>query len=307
MAVGGGASGVVSPAARRRGIAMVVASAVLWSTAGLFVRMATLDTATLVVWRSVFAALTLGVLAVARGGFGVFPATLRQGRVVVLFTTTAVVSSVAYVVSLRMTTVANVMTVYAALPFIATAIGFVWIGERVTPRFLVAGALAAGGIVAMAGASAGAHDLVGIGAALVMTSAFALQLVGIKRHPGIDVMALNALSAAACVPVALPFASLALPSPVQLTACALYGMLTTGIAYVLALEGGRRVSPGEAGFIQMLDVVLGPLWVWLAFAERPGVAVMAGGAVVLGAVAWYLATAHADAAPEAAYQAPEGA
>ncbi|MFM9654030.1 hypothetical protein ACKI1S_49860, partial [Streptomyces galilaeus] len=78
---------------------------------------------------------------VARGGFGVFPATLRQGRVVVLFTTTAVVSSVAYVMSLRMTTVANVMTVYAALPFIATAIGFVWIGERVTPRFLVAGAL----------------------------------------------------------------------------------------------------------------------------------------------------------------------
>ncbi len=35
------------------------------------------------------------------------------------------------------------------------------------------------------------------------------------------------------------------------------------LAYILALKGGRLVSSGEAGLISMLDVVLGPLWVWL--------------------------------------------
>jgi len=269
---------------------MVAGSAVLWSTAGLFVRLATLDTATLVLWRSLFAALTLGGLAVARGGPGRIWAVRRSGGIGVLFIGTSVVSSTAYVLSLRLTTVANVMTVYAALPFIATGIGFVWIRERVSRRFLVAGALATFGIVASAGGATGAGDLAGIAAALVMTAGFALQLVAIRRYGRVDVMALNACAALACVPLMVPFAVLALPSPLQLLCCACYGALTTGFAYVLALEGGRRVSPGEVGFISMLDVVLGPLWVWLALGERPGPLVVAGGAVVLGSVAWYLWT-----------------
>jgi drug/metabolite transporter (DMT)-like permease len=276
---------------------MVVASAGLWSTAGLFVRLAALDTASLVLWRSLFAALTLGGLALVRGGPARIAAVGRSGWAGVLFIGTSVVSGTAYVLSLRLTTVANVMTVYAALPFIATAIGFFWIHERVSRRFLVAGAIATCGIVAMAGASTGLGDLAGIGAAFVMTAGFALQLVAIRRHGRVDVMALNACAAAACVPLMLPFAHLGLPSPGQLVWCAAYGALTTGFAYVLALEGGRRVPPGEVGFISMLDVVLGPLWVWLAFAERPGLAVIVGGVVVLGSVAWYLWT---SAAPDQA-------
>ena len=290
MAVSQGRSGPISARERQRGIVMVAASAVLWSTAGLFVRMATLDTATLVLWRSLFAALALGGLAVARRGPKALTGVVRSGPVGALFVGTSVVSSTAYVLSLRLTTVANVMTVYAVLPFVATAIGFVWIGERVTRRFLIAGGLAAAGIAAMAGASAGAGDLLGIAAAFTMTIGFAVQLVAIKRHGNVDVIALNACAAMCCVPIVLPFAHLFIPTPMQLVVCALYGTMTTGMAYVLALEGGRRVSPGEAGFISMLDVVLGPLWVWLAFAEAPGLAVLLGGGVVLGSVIWYLAT-----------------
>ena len=36
---------------------------------------------------------------------------------------------------------------------------------------------------------------------------------------------------------------------------------------------------------QLLEVVLGPLWVWLADGERPATATLAGGAVVVVAVA----------------------
>lgn len=279
-----------SPRERMRGIMMVATAAVLWSTAGVFVRLATMDTPSLVLWRSLFGAVTLFTLAIARGGPGRITAVVRSGWVGALFVSTSVVSGIAFVLSLRLTTVANVMTVYAALPFIATAIAFFWIHERVNARFLVAGVLAAAGIVVMAGASTGLADIAGIGAAFVMTAGFAVQLVAIRRHGRVDVMALNGWAAVLCVPVMLPFVPWVLPAPIQLGWAAAYGALTTGCAYVLALEGGRRVSPGEVGFISMLDVVLGPLWVWLAFGERPGPLVIAGGAVVLGAVAWYLWT-----------------
>ena len=62
-----------------------------------------------------------------------------------------VISTISYVVALRLTTVANVMIVYAALPFVATAIAFIWLRERVTARFLVASTIALTGIVIMAG------------------------------------------------------------------------------------------------------------------------------------------------------------
>ena len=39
-----------------------------------------------------------------------------------------------------------------------------------------------------------------------------------------------------------------------------------------------------AGLITVLEVILAPFWVWLAFAENPGLRALIGGAVVLAAV-----------------------
>ena len=49
---------------RKAGIFLVALSAVLWSTAGLFVRMSHLDTWTIVAWRSFFSFMTLGGFAI---------------------------------------------------------------------------------------------------------------------------------------------------------------------------------------------------------------------------------------------------
>ena len=173
---------------------------------------------------------------------------------------------------------------------LATGLAFIWLGERVTKRFLVAGAVALGGIVVMAGAVATSRDLLGIFAALVMTSGFATQLVHTKRHPQLDTTLLIAVAAAVCVPLSVPFMRGVVPAPTQLLACAAYGVLTTGLAYILALRGGRSISSGEAGLISMLDVVLGPFWVWIFCSERPPAIVLVSGLVVLASVLWYLTT-----------------
>lgn len=285
---------------RRSGIALVALSAVFWSTAGLFVRMASVDTWTMVAWRSAFAFLVLGGVAVIQrrgkamrnlAGFGVPEAV---GVAV------AVVSTISYVTALRLTTVANVMTVYAALPFIAGGIAFVWLGERVSVRFLCAGTIALAGVAVMAGAVATSRDLLGVLAALVMTSGFATQLVHTKRHPTLDTSVLVAVAALVCIPISLPFVQGGMPAPPQLLACALYGVLTTSMAYILSLKGARLISSGEAGLVSMLDVVLGPFWVWLFYAERPTAVAAVSGLIVLASVVWYLATARTVVQPELA-------
>ena len=69
----------------------------------------------------------------------------------------------------------------------------------------------------------------------------------------------------------------------------LFGLTTIGLAFVLFMEGAKLIPSAEAGLITMLDVVLGPLWVFLAFAENPGVPTVLGGAIVLGAALWRMA------------------
>jgi drug/metabolite transporter (DMT)-like permease len=46
-----------------------------------------------------------------------------------------------------------------------------------------------------------------------------------------------------------------------------------------------RLSAAEVGLLSLLEVVLGPLWVWLARGEEPGATVILGGLIVLAALA----------------------
>ncbi|WP_334175396.1 DMT family transporter [Pseudoxanthobacter sp.] len=274
---------------RRLGIALVLGSALLWSTAGIFIRMAGLDIWSVVGWRSLFSAAVLGGFVLVRNRLEGGGAVRSFGWPGLVATGLAAFGGVAYVAALTWTTVANVMAVYATLPFLAAAFAFLLMGERTSLRCIAAGVIAFAGISVMAGAAVGPRDLLGIVTAFFMTASFALVLVIARRYPAIDSTRITALAAATCALVALPFMSLTLPQPHQLLACALYGVVSTGISYIMVMIGGRMIGSGEAGFLSLIDVVLGPVWVWLLFNETISRSGLAGGFIVLVAVVFYLA------------------
>lgn len=281
-------SPIPHPGNRVIGIAFVAISAVLWSTAGLFVRMADLDAWTVLGWRSLFSALFLFLIFAFRGGRHGAAVAATANAPGVFLVVSSIAATICYVFSLKLTTVANVMTVYATLPFVTAGIAFIWVGERAGGRLLIASAVALAGIVLMAGSATAPRDILGNLAAFGMTAGFGLQLVCVKRHPNLDMTLVAAVAAGLCAALCWPLMAAATPSLGKIVILAAFGILTTGLGYLLALDGGRRIGSGEAGFISMLDVVLGPLWVWLAFAENPGQPVLVGGALVLAAVLWYL-------------------
>jgi drug/metabolite transporter (DMT)-like permease len=267
---------------RAKGIVLVTAAAVLWSTAGFFVRLIDLDVWTVLGWRSLFAALSLALMVMVRKGR---PAMGRPGICAI---PVAAVSMGAYVVALKLTTVANVMIVYATVPFVAAAAAYLWSGERASPRVLVASLIAAIGVAVMAGFAMNPRDIAGNAVAFLMTLAFAVQLVMARRYPSLDMAPTNAAAAALCAVLCWPLMAAEIPSAAQLAIIALFGVTTTSLAYLLFMTGGRHIPSSEAGLIGLLDVVLGPMWVWLAFSERPSAAALVGGGMVLGAVLWCL-------------------
>jgi drug/metabolite transporter (DMT)-like permease len=61
------------------------------------------------------------------------------------------------------------------------------------------------------------------------------------------------------------------------------GQLAGGLLlYVASL---RRIPAGRAALLGLLELVLGPLWVWLFDGEKPDDLTLAGGLIVIGAAA----------------------
>ena len=274
---------------RAYGIVLVTAATVFWSTGGLFVRVLDLDVWTMLAWRSLFAALSLLFVVVIPNGRNAARTFRAMGGPGLAAIPISAISMFSYVAALKLTTVANVMTVYATVPFVAAGIAFLWIGERVERRVLIASGIALLGVVVMAGAATRPQDLAGNGLALLMTATFGIVLVLARRYPLIAMAPVNAIAAGLCALACWPLMAGAIPTPSQLLILALFGITTTSLSYLLFLTGGRHIPSSEAGLIAMLEVVLGPLWVWLVFSEQPGKAALIGGGLVLAAVIWYLA------------------
>ena len=121
-----------------------------------------------------------------------------------------------------------------------------------------------------------------------MTLSFAGMVVLQRRQPMASMIAVNALGALGSGLFGLANSPRP-PLDLHDLAVLFFGLTTIGLAFVLFMEGAKPMPSAEAGLISLLDVVLGPIWVFLAFGENPGAATIIGGAIVLAAAIWRMA------------------
>ena len=62
-------------------------------------------------------------------------------------------------------------------------------------------------------------------------------------------------------------------------------MFQLAVPCMMLVVASRHLPPAEVALLTLLEVVLGPLWAWLGVGETPAAATLAGGAVVLAAIA----------------------
>ncbi|HZZ22675.1 MAG TPA: DMT family transporter [Roseiarcus sp.] len=276
--------------ARRRGVLLVLVATVLWSLAGLFARLlANLDVWTVMGWRALLGAISIAAVGLIEWRSGRLDNPLGFGALSPLVALLSMIAIPAYTASVMTTTIADVMVIYATLPFVAAAIGFLINGERVSARTLAASGVALIGIIVMVASGLGSGRFLGQALSMLMTLAFAGMIVLQRRQPGASVIVVNCLGAVGSGIFGLANSPL---QPISLHDFAIlfvFGLTTIGLAFVIFMEGARFIPSAEAGLISLLDVVLGPLWVFIAFGENPGLATVVGGAIVLGAAVWLMA------------------
>jgi drug/metabolite transporter (DMT)-like permease len=267
----------------RRGQIYVALAAIAWSTAGVLQRQLTLDTPTQVAGRAVFAGAAL--LA--------YVAVVERGRVVAAFRSVGLagvavafcvaIASGSFIAALNHTSVARVLFILAVAPVLAALLARATLGEPITRRTALAMALALGGVSVMVGAP-GEGSLAGDGLAFLAALAFAVMIVITRWRHDVSMAPATCLSQLILIVAFLPFAT---PSEIggeDVFWLATLGIGQIGLGFALLTVGARLIPAAQVGLITLLEVVLGPLWVWLAMDERPSTLTLVGGAIVIVAI-----------------------
>jgi drug/metabolite transporter (DMT)-like permease len=274
------------------GTSLLVASAAAYSTAGFFTRLIQVDSWTLLFWRGVFGGSFLAVIVVVQQHGRLWPAIRAMGWEGVLVAICSAVATVCFLNAMRLTAVADVMVIDAAIPFVTAALAWLILGERENVWTLGATVVAFAGMALMAGPAVVHGHFLGDALAFAMVVLMALVIVLIRRKKGVSMVPAVCASAFLCSMIVWPFAS-----PLQVDAkefglLALFGISQFGLGLLLLAFGTPLVSATRGALLGVLQTPLGTLWVWLAFAEQPAMLTLIGGGIVLAAVLADVLTPH---------------
>jgi drug/metabolite transporter (DMT)-like permease len=268
---------------RRRGELFVAAAALVWSSVGVLQRGLSVDTPTQIAGRAAFACVALAVFVMISSHGRPVQAFRSMGRAGLAVAVCMAIASGSFIVALNHATAASVFFVMAVAPVAAALLAWFALREAITRRALVSMAAALVGVSVMVG-TPGSGSALGLGAALVMALAFSTAIVITRHRREVSMAPAVCLSQVLLV---LGFGAFAEPSTVTRDDLGLLALLGCGqIALGLALftVGARLIPAAEAALISLLEIVLGPLWVWIAFAEQPPLLTLFGGGMIILAV-----------------------
>jgi drug/metabolite transporter (DMT)-like permease len=261
------------------GIWAMVATAFLWSIAGLFIKVIDWNPFAIAGMRSLVASLV--VLAwLRRPRFHWSPpqvgAALTQAATMLLFVTAN-----------KTTTAANAILLQYVGPVFTAIIGAWLLKEHARWEHWAAFAFVAIGMVMLFMDKLGGGRLLGNVLALLSGLVFSFYYIFMRmqKHgsPLESILLAHWLTAAIGLGIAL-----FLPLPVftwkAAGAIAMLGVFQVGIAAILFSAAIKRVTAVSANLIAVIEPVFNPLWVFLALGEAPGLSAVAGGAIIIAAV-----------------------
>jgi DME family drug/metabolite transporter len=266
---------------------LVLAAAVLWSTSGFFAKapyFAGWPGPALAFWRAAFACVVL------------WPMVRRPQWSWKLVPMTAVFAAMnyTYLTAMAKGSAANAIWLQCTAPVWVLLVGVLVFRERAIARdWLLIGFGAAGVAIILLFESRGAGlEAVAWGLASgVFYAGVVLSLRNLRSHDAAWLAALNHLvTAIVLAPLALgswwgsPSAA-PWPAGIQWPLLAGFGIFQMGLPYVLFARGLRSVPGHEATGIGLIEPILMPVWVALAWGVRPDWWTLVGGGLILAGLA----------------------
>lgn len=261
------------------GIIAMVTTAILWSIAGLFIKVIDWNPIAIAGLRSLIASIII-VVAVRPRQF-----TFSRPQVLAAITSTA--TMMLFVSANKMTTAANAILLQYFAPVLTVFISAAVLKERSRPEHYLAIVFVAGGMLLMFFDKLGGGKLLGNILAIISAVTLSIYFVCMRMQkdgsPIESIVLAHWLTAAICLAISLflPVPKFTVPSILAIITLGAVQVGVTGLLFAFAI---KRISATQANLIAVIEPVCNPLWVFIVLGETPGATALIGGTVVIAAV-----------------------
>jgi len=268
----------------RQALVLLALCGLFWSTGGLLVKLVDWNAAA--IWSARGAIAAAALWAVRRPSFSRISAAEWRAACALAATTGL------FILANKLTTAANAILIQYSAPIWVALLGSWLLGERASRLDWLTIAAVLGGITLFFFEQLTFDHVAGNLVALVAGVAGALNAIAFRRvaitpaatgpsDPLRPLFLGNLIGAVLGAPFI--FTS-PLPGPTAWAALAALGLVQQAAAYLCYAWAIRRTTALEAILVPVIEPILSPIWVAIAFGERPGPWAILGGAIVVCAV-----------------------
>ncbi len=274
---------------RAKGVTLVLTAGIFWSFAGLAVRLIEFANE----WQILFYRSTSLMAFLA-----VYFLLFKRGRIIATFRDCGWIGFIAglslgiafcaWIHALTHTTVANALFLLSTSPFFAALLGWWILSERVSASLIWFIALASSGVGVMVAEGYQLGTLLGTIMGIIAAFGFGIFAVLLRKGRTTDLVpavfwAGFCATIISTIVISLSSATFEITGR-DFSLCALMGIFQVGLGLVIFTRGAKYLPAAEITLLSLTEIVLGPVWVWLAIGEVPGVLTIVGGFIVMSAI-----------------------
>jgi drug/metabolite transporter (DMT)-like permease len=193
-------------------------------------------------------------------------------------------SFIAFVVSMSITTVANVVFIISTQTMFLAIFGFFYLKEKVSLTSSFSILLAMGGITIMVGDSLSTSSFFGNIIALAIPINFSILVMIIRKNKNLDMVPAIFYSGVFAIIYGLILSESFVFTSHDILMGFFLGVPQLALGFICITIGSRTTPSTTIGLLMLTETLFAPVWVWLFLNEIPPVSVLIGGAVIISAI-----------------------
>ena len=193
-------------------------------------------------------------------------------------------SFVAYVYSMTVTSVANVVFIISTQTMFLAIFGYIFLKEKVSLICFISIILAMTGISIMVSDSISSGSLLGNIVALAIPINFSILVMIIRKYKNLDMVPAIFYSGVFSIIYGLFLSETFSFSNSDIFLGFLLGVPQLAFGFICITIGSRTTPSTTVGLLMLTETLFAPVWVWLFLNEIPPYSVLIGGFIIILAI-----------------------